>query len=199
MTEPVTVYLVDDDASVADACRFLLEGFGYRVRYWSDGRRFLEEAELDRRGCVILDMRMPGLSGSDLHRELQRRGSTLGVVILTAHGDIGMAVEEMKHGAVDFLQKPVSGSALLEAVRASLERSGELASRHALHQRIESLSERERAVADLVCLGHTNRAIADRLHVAVRTVEVHRASAMRKLGAENTAEMVRILESGREG
>jgi two-component system, LuxR family, response regulator TtrR len=194
MQDHPIVHLVDDDVSVSDACRFLLEGYGFAVTYWSQGERFLAEADPYVEGCLILDMHMPGMSGSRVHARLRERGSTLGVVVLTGHGDVGMAVEEMKHGAVDFLQKPIAGRELISAVRAALARSHERVERRELASRAAALSAREREIAELVAGGLTNREIADRLHLAVRTIEVHRASLMKKLGAERTADLVRLWQ-----
>jgi len=189
MNAPLPVYLVDDDPSVADACRFLLEGLGYRVHCWISGDAFLDQVALHQPGCVILDMRMPGLDGDAVRRELLRREATLGMVMLTAHGDIDMAVEAMKQGVVDFLQKPVNGAALTRAVSAAHADSLERYARHCMKLRVAALSPRECEVVELVSRGLTNRAIADALHLAIRTVEVHRANAMQKLDVGNTAEL----------
>lgn len=194
MQDRPVVYLVDDDASASDACRFLLEGYGYGVASWADGESFLAAADLHAEAALILDMRMPGLEGPQVHARLREAGSTLGVIVLTAHGDVDLAVEEMKRGAVDFLQKPVRGGRLREAVELALARSRELAARHALEQRALSLSEREREVAELLSHGFSNRQIAERLCLAVRTVEVHRAGAIRKLGAESSADLARLWQ-----
>lgn len=192
-TAPV-VYLVDDDPAVGDACSFLLEAANLPVHYWADSRRFLAEAPLHGYGCVILDVRMPGLDGLAVHERLRSADSTLGVVMLTAHGDVAMAVDALKHGAVDFLQKPMSLEELLVALDAAFARSQELLARRALKSRVGALSRREREVAELVSLGLTNREIAERLCLVVRTVEVHRANAMRKLDTDSTADLARLWE-----
>ncbi|WP_018717913.1 response regulator [Arhodomonas aquaeolei] len=193
MPEP-DIHLVDDDASTGDACRFLLEGYGYGVTYWSAGTDFLAGATLEAAGCVILDLRMPRMDGTAVHAALRERRSPLGVVILTAHGDVPTAVEQMKQGAADFLQKPVNGTRLIAAVDTALARSRSAWEVRILAQRATTLSERERHVARLVRDGLTNRAIAERLHVAVRTVEVHRAAAMRKMGAHSSAELAALWQ-----
>lgn len=197
MTEQqAVVHLVDDDASVRDACQFVLEGYGYHVQYWPDGEQFLEAADLHAEGAVILDLRMPGLDGIEVHARLQEHVSTLGVIILSAHGDIDSAVGAMKQGAVDFLQKPISGKELTEAIKHALARSKVLQERRDLRQRTAQLSEREREIAERVVLGRTNREIAAELHLAVRTVEVHRASLMRKLEADSVAQLVWMWQQG---
>ncbi len=193
MSQPL-IHLVDDDPSVRDACRFLLEGYGFDVVYWPDGERFLAEADPHAEGCLILDMRMPGLEGSQIHARLREQQSTLGVIVLTAHGEVDMAVEEMKRGAVDFLQKPVGGRQLIAAIELALARSRQRLELRQAQQRMASLSSREREITQLVASGLTNREIADRLCVAVRTVEVHRANAMRKLEIERSAELVRLWQ-----
>jgi two-component system response regulator TtrR len=198
MSQPL-IHLVDDDPSVRDACRFLLEGYGFDVVYWPDGGSFLADAELHTEGCLILDMRPPGLDGTQVHARLRDRQSTLGVIVLTAHGDVAMAVEEMKHGAVDFLQKPVSGHQLLEAIERGLARSRQQVAQQKLLERVASLSEREREVAELVAQGLTNREMADRLCLAVRTIEVHRANAIRKLDIERSVDLVRLWQQMETG
>lgn len=199
MAKHPAVHVVDDDESVADACRFLLEGYGYPVAYWAAGEAFLTQADLYRHGCVILDVRMPGMTGDAVQRELAKRGSTLGVIMLTAHGDIGMAVDAMKSGAVDFLQKPVAGRELTQAVQAALRRSQALKAQYDLRARLARLSEREKEVAELVSAGLTNREIAAQLHLAVRTIEVHRASAMRKLRVDGTVDLAKLWQLATDG
>lgn len=194
--QPFTVHLVDDDPSVRDACRFMLEGYGCTVRYWPDGEQFLAAAKLHAEGVVILDLRMPGLDGSEVHARLQAQDSTLGVIMLTAHGDVCSAVSAMKQGAVDFLQKPVRGRALVEAISVALERSRERVAQRELQQRMGQLSEREREIAERIVQGQTNREIAAELFLSVRTIEVHRASLMKKLGAESMAQLIGMWQQG---
>lgn len=192
------VHVVDDDPAAGDACRFMLEGYGYDVAYWSEPEAFLAQAQLTGCGVVVLDMRMPGLDGAKVHRILRRRDSSLAVVLLTAHGDVPMAVEAMKHGAVDFLQKPARGADLAAAVEAALEVSRRRRERAELRARLERLSPREREVAEAVARGLTNREIAEELHLAARTVEVHRASAVRKLGAQRGTELAALWQRLRD-
>lgn len=195
--QPIIVHLVDDDASVREACRFVLEGYGYEVTYWPDGQRFLTAADLHTVGAVILDLRMPELDGEAVHARLQAEGSTLEVIMLTAHGDVGSAVSAMKQGAVDFLQKPVSGRALVDAIKVALERSRGRLAQSDLRQRMALLSEREQEVAERIVQGQTNREIAAGLHLSVRTIEVHRANLMKKLGADSMAQLIWMWQQGR--
>lgn len=190
----VPVHLVDDDAGVADACRYLLEGLDYPVTYWSSGEDFLTRAPLDAPAVLLLDMRMPGLDGAAVHAELRRRESCLGVIILTGHGDVDMAVEQMKVGAVDFLQKPVSAAALADALETATRHARGQAAALDLMRRAAALSAREREIADLICRGLTNREIGQSLNIAVRTVEVHRARVVEKLGAANSAELAALWQ-----
>lgn len=163
-----TIHLLDDDTAVTNACAFLLESLGYDVKCWTQGADFLAQASLYQVGVVLLDMRMPVLDGQGVHDALRQCGSTLAVVFLTGHGDVPMAVEQMKRGAVDFLQKPVS----VKPLQAALER----------------------ALASLVAKGFMNREIAEAMNIAVRTVEVHRARVMEKMQAGSLAELIRRFE-----
>ena len=188
------VHLVDDDAGVADACRYLLAELDHAVTYWSSGEAFLAGAKLDEPAIVLLDMRMPGLDGAGVHAELRQREACLGVIILTGHGDIDMAVEQMKVGAIDFLQKPVAAAALAAALETAGQRARQCAADRDLAHRAAALSAREREIADLICRGLTNRDIGTALSIAVRTVEVHRARVVDKLGATNSAELAALWQ-----
>lgn len=186
--DSLPVHLVDDDRTVADACRYLLESLGRMVTYWQSGHDFLQRASISEPAVLILDMKMPDLDGSQVHAALRQREACLGVIILTGHGDVDMAVEQMKIGAIDFLQKPVAAEALADALKAASLRALALYARHTLEQRAAQLTARERDIGSLICQGKTNREIADALRIAVRTVEVHRSKVLDKLGASNTAE-----------
>lgn len=186
--ELLPVHLVDDDPTVADACRYLLESLGRAVTYWPRSRDFLNQASLSEPAVLILDMKMPDLDGSQVHAALRERDTCLGVIILTGHGDVDMAVEQMKVGAIDFLQKPVAAEALAEALKAASLRALALYARQTLEERAAQLTEREQEIGSLICQGKTNRDIADALRISVRTVEVHRSKVLDKLGASNTAE-----------
>ncbi|WP_028118108.1 response regulator transcription factor [Ferrimonas senticii] len=192
MTTMQTVYLVDDDEAVADSLTFLLEGFGYQVQWFADGQLFLQQIDLSQPGCVILDSRMPGLTGQQLQQQLNQSQSPLAVIFLTGHGDVPMAVDALKNGAFDFFQKPVQGQALADALAKGLAHSQQLGQKQAEHHLLDSLTEREREIFRLVVSGQTNKQMADTLFVAVRTIEVHRAKVMKKLGASNIAELLKL-------
>ena len=176
------IHLLDDDIAVTQACAFLLESLGYDVRCWEQGETFLAQACLHQPGVLLLDMRM------------LRRGSTLAVVFLTGHGDVPMAVEQMKRGAVDFLQKPVSAEPLQAALERALEVSAAACSRQEIVNCYQQLTPKERELATLVATGLMNREIADAMNIAVRTVEVHRARVMEKMQAGSLAELVNRLQ-----
>ena len=194
-TEP-TVYVVDDDAAVRDGLALLLETAGLPVRTFDGASAFLADYQPGRTGCLVLDVRMPEMSGPELQVELNRRGSDLPVIFLTAHGDIPTTVQAMKGGALDFLTKPVVGSELLDRVHAALEKSArareQAAMTEALRERIEALTRREREIMALVAAGHANKEIARTLGISHRTVEVHRARVMQKTGVTNLVELSRL-------
>ena len=203
MTNERTLFIVDDDPAVRAGLKALLTAKGYAVETFESAEAFLA-AKPAAAGCLLVDVRMPGMSGLDLQRELKRRGSALAVVVITGHGDVPLAVAALKAGAVDFLEKPFDRDALLAAVEEGIRRSavaqGGGLDRNAAAARVAGLTPREREVMDLVVQGLPNKVIADRLKVAVRTVEVHRARVMEKSGARNLSELVRIaiaLEQGR--
>jgi len=188
------IHLLDDDPAVTRACAFLLESLGYEAVCWVEGERFLAQADLYQVGVVLLDMRMPVLDGQAVHEALRQRGSTLAVVFLTGHGDVPMAVEEMKRGAVDFLQKPVSLKPLQAALEHGLTVSGERFAQKKVVDCYQQLTPKERELALLVMKGLMNREIAQAMSIAVRTVEVHRARVMEKMQAGSLAELVSKLQ-----
>ncbi|OKB67086.1 DNA-binding response regulator [Serratia marcescens] len=189
------IHLVDDDVAVTDACHFLLTSLGYAARCWNDSVDFLAQAELFQPGVVLLDMRMPKLDGHQTYGELRRRGSTLAVVFLSGHGDVPMAVEQMKYGAVDFLQKPIAAEPLVAALERAQSISTEAWHRHETFGRYRTLTPKEREIAHLVVRGMMNREMAERLNIALRTVEVHRAKVMEKMQAASLAELVIQLQA----
>lgn len=188
------IHLLDDDVAVTQACAFLLESLGYDVRCWDQGETFLTQADLHQEGVLLLDMRMPVLDGHGVHEALRQCESTLAVVFLTGHGDVPMAVEQMKRGAVDFLQKPVSAEPLQSALERALRVSAAAFSRHEIVVCYQQLTPKERELANLVATGLMNREIADAMNIAVRTVEVHRARVMEKMQAGSLAELVNRLQ-----
>jgi FixJ family two-component response regulator len=190
------VFVVDDQQAVRDSLRWLLESIGIPVRDYPTAEAFLRDYEPAQPGCLILDVRMPGMSGLDLQEELARRGIELPTIVITAHAEVPMAVRAVKAGAVDFIQKPFSHELLLDRVKQALELDAqEREIRHRrdeARRRLAALTPREREVIVMVAEGRANKAIAAALGVAIKTVEVHRGRAMEKMQAENLAELIRI-------
>lgn len=194
MSATPTVYLVDDDAAVRDALSMLLEVSGFRVETYAGGEQFLAVCtEVRHPGCLILDVRMPGMSGPALHQELIRRGIRLPVIFLTAHGDIPTSVAAIKAGAMDFLTKPVEGGLLVDRVKSAVKADGRQQAHHdevqALKSRYATLTDRERDVLALVVAGHSSKEIARRLDISHRTVETHRTHIMQKMSARSAIDL----------
>ena len=194
----VLIRIVDDDESLRHALRFMLETEGWRVADYGLAMDFLRADAPSVPGCVLLDVRMPGLTGIEAQSLMNDRGMTLPIIFLTGHGDVDMAVMALHEGAVDFIQKPVDNERLLAVIASSayesMVSSGGLPDRDTVQKRLESLTNRERDIAELV-EGLTNRLIAERLSIAVRTVEVHRASMLRKLGVKTSDEVAEMLRN----
>jgi FixJ family two-component response regulator len=194
-----TVFLIDDDPSVRRALARLIKSAGYQVQTFVSAREFLDSMP-DPTGpaCLVLDVRMPGLSGLDLQRALQAANATLPIIFITGHGDIPMSVKAMKDGAVDFLPKPVKDKDLLRAIELALARSvRERAARDELEEiqsRVETLTAREREVMNLVVKGLLNKQVAFELGTVEKTVKVHRARVMDKMKVESLADLVRLAE-----
>jgi RNA polymerase sigma factor (sigma-70 family) len=197
MTDPVQrVYVVDDDEPMRDSLQWLLESNGHAVEAYASAEAFLEAWREDMRGCLVLDVRMPGMSGLELHEHLADRRSTLPVVFVTGHGDVPMAVAALKKGAVDFIEKPFNDKEMLRLVARCLEleraRRAARAREDDARRCIGALTEREREVMRLVVAGKLNKQIADELGISIKTVEVHRARVMEKMQARSLAELVRM-------
>jgi two-component system, LuxR family, response regulator FixJ len=194
---PPTVYVVDDDESVRGSLRFLLRSAGLESRAFGSAQEFLAVNDPAQPGCLVLDVRMPGMSGLELQQELNLRGAILPVIFITGHGDIPMAVEAMQHGAHDFLQKPFRDEDLIERVQRALAKDAKaragLEEHKAIRARLESLTPREREVLALMARGKPNKIMAHELGVSQRTVEIHRARVMEKSGASSLAELVRMV------
>ena len=196
MTDNLTVFIVDDDPSVRDALGLLLGVHDYRLAVFADADSFLEALKPHWRGCLLLDIRMPGMDGLALQKKLLELGCDLPVVIMTGHGDVDSAREAFRALAVDFLEKPLDGARLLAAIAEAFERQRQAAdaaaSRSQIQRRLDGLTPREREVMARVVAGRHNREIAVELAISPRTVEVHKARMMDKLGVGSVAELVRL-------
>lgn len=197
MSEPTpTIYVVDDDEAMRDSLTWLLEGEGYRVACFDSAAAFLKARRDDLRGCLVLDVRMPDMSGLELHERLDALGSALPIIFVTGHGDVPMAVGALQRGACDFIEKPFHDEDLLVRIRRALELEAELAARRrqddAIVHRIGLLTQREREVMALVVAGKLNKQIADQLNISMKTVEAHRARVMEKMGVRTLAELVKV-------
>jgi two-component system response regulator FixJ len=196
MAEAPLVHVVDDDAAVRDSLRLLLESAGLPVQTYDSAAAFLTAAQSLGVGCVLTDVRMPELDGLELQRRLAQLGVRMPVIVMTGHGDVPIAVEALKAGAADFLEKPFDDAQLLEAVSSALaasRRAGDEAAAIAeIITRLASLTPREREVMDRLVAGQPNKTIAYDLGSSPRTVEVHRARVMEKMGARSLPELVRM-------
>ena len=191
-----TVFIIDDDASVRDALGLMLGLRGFRCTVFADAAGFLAAWRADWHGCLIIDIRMKGMDGLSLQRELQSRGCAIPVVIITGHGDIGTAREAFRAAAIDFLEKPLDEARLIQAINEAFGRQSATL-RNQLQQdgfvrRLNELTPREREVMELVIAGRHNREIAGTLGISARTVEVHKARMMAKLGTGSIPQLVRI-------
>lgn len=191
-----TVHIIDDDQAVRDSLAFLLQTSRIAVAVHESGLEFLSRLTADDHGCIITDIRMPDINGIDLLRRVQDLKVQMPVIVITGHGDVPLAVEAMKLGAFEFLEKPFDEDAMLAAVRLALDRSKQIekasADRTELEKRLESLSNREREVLDGLIAGHANKVIASDLSISPRTVEIYRANVMTKMQASSLSELVRM-------
>jgi two-component system, LuxR family, response regulator FixJ len=192
-----TVFIVDDDEAVRDSLGLLLRSVGFRARCYAGAKDFLKAFDPRDYGCLVLDIRMPGMTGLELQKHLAEIGCNIPIVFITGHGDIPMAVEAVRQGAVDFLQKPFQDQELVDRINdamklAAEQREGEL-ERLEILDRIESLTAREKQVMGQVVLGKANKVIAGDLGVSQRTVEIHRARVMEKMQANSLAHLVRMV------
>jgi FixJ family two-component response regulator len=198
MSGPLLIHVVDDDKSLRTALLRLLGEAGYEVEGYGSAGEFLLQEPPDRPGCLLLDIRMPGPSGLDLQKALQRRCEWLPIVFLTGHGGVADGVEAMRAGAVDFLIKPVERATLFQAIERALARDATARAVRAqalqLRARFDSLTPREQAVLDLLVTGKSNKQIADMLGIAERTAKLHRAQLRSKLGAASAAELGVLAE-----
>ena len=194
--DKATVFVVDDDEAVRSSLRLLLKSKGIAAVTHASAREFLANYDPEQPGCIILDVRMPGMSGLELQDELNRRGAIIPVIFITGHGDVPMAVEAMQHGAVDFLQKPFSDQDLTDriqrALAADVRNRALLTEKDQIRARLSALTRREIQVLRLVTLGKSNKVVAAELGVSQRTVEIHRAHLMEKMEATSLAHLVRM-------
>jgi len=190
------VFIVDDDAGIRDSIRMLSEAAGLKTRTFHSAEAFLADPSA-KRGCLIADVRMPGMSGLELQEEIGRRHPQLPVIVITGHADIPLAVHAMKAGAVDFLEKPFDSARLMESVRRALELGSKTRSRkeetHIARRLLDHLSQRERTVLDRLVQGQPNKIVAYELGISPRTVEIHRAHIMLKMDASSLADLVRTV------
>ena len=191
------VYVLDDDAVVRRSLVFLFDSAGWQVRPFDSAQAFLDGYDGHQPGCIILDVRMPMMSGLELQQELNARKVALPIIFLTGHGDVGMAVHAMKAGAYDFLEKPYREQTLLDltkkAVRCCVERCSERARQGMIESALDALTARERQVVERVAAGKSSKVIARELEISDKTVQVHRQNAMEKLGVRSAADLARLV------
>jgi len=197
-----TIYIVDDDAAICAGLCDLLESAGLKTQHFSSAEGFLESWEPEMIGCLVLDVRLPGMSGMQLQSKLLESNIALPVIIMTAHGDVPMVKKALKSGAVEFLIKPFQDSELLQAVHQAFaldraRRQSDLVV-NAIQSRADALTERERQVMEFVTAGLTNKEIAERLFLSVVTVKLHRGQVMRKMQADSLADLVKMAEKLKE-
>ncbi len=189
-----SVFIVDDDEKVRDCLSDLFSSVKIPVRFFSSGRDFIDAYRKDQPGCIIAEMRLPGMSGFDLQQEMMARAFDIPVIFLTDHGDVDTSVRAMKAGAHDFIQKPFNGQLLLEAVEKAIARSIENSKTNAKYletkKRLNGLSKREREVLDLIIAGEPNKKMAARLGISIKTVEFHRSNIMKKVKATSLAQLI---------
>ena len=191
-----TVFVVDDEPDVRAALRLLIKSVGYSVECFESADLFFDQFEPERKGCLILDVRMPGMSGMDLQEKLASMETLLPVIMISGHGEIPMAVKAVQNGAIDFLQKPFSDQQLLDRISQAMEINSKRHDVHDVRQdaqtKYDSLTPRENEIFSEVVTGKLNKVIAYELNISTRTVEIHRAKAMEKMGAKNLSELINL-------
>ena len=194
--EEAYVFIVDDDASVRDSLRWLIESVQLKVLSFNSAQEFLDGYKNQQTGCVVLDVRMPGISGLDLQEELRQQGFVLPVIIITGHADVPMAVRAFKSGAYDFIEKPFNDQHLIDRIQQAIEKSRSqkvsIQRQQEAANRLKKLSSREKQVLDCIVAGSSNKTMARELEISVKTIETHRANLMSKMKAGSISELVRI-------
>ncbi len=194
-----TVYVVEDDEAVRDSLELLLKSDGKQVKPYPSATDFLGDYSEEMAGCIVLDIRMPGMDGMELQKKLNARHCLLPIIFVTGHGDVPLAVDAMKEGAVDFIQKPYREEALLEKIDAALEQDREqrktLSERQEIVRKIRTLTPRETEIMERMIGGQANKVIAIELDISQRTVEIHRSRVMHKMGTHSLAHLVRMVLS----
>ena len=191
-----TVFIVDDEPELRTVMDRLMASVGLRAEAYADGQSFLDAFDPESPGCLVLDVRMPGMSGLELHRRLLERGCLLPTIFLTSHGDVPMTVKAMQAGAIDFLEKPPGNQLLIDRVQSAIRQDAEEREKHGreaeIRRRFDGLTPREREVMELVVAGHSNKEVSARLHLAQSTVELYRGQVMSKMQAQNLPGLVRM-------
>lgn len=196
-----TIFVVDDDEALRKSIGYLVESIGLNSASFASAQDFLDKASPDTPGCVLLDVRMPGMSGLDLLEQLAERGFIAPVIVITGHADVPMAVRALKAGAMEFIEKPFNDQTLLDTVQRAIEADDEkrrlLGDRRKILERLETLTPREREVMELVVSGNANKEAAARLGLSEKTIEVHRSRVMKKMRATNAADLIRMVLEAR--
>ena len=200
------VYIVDDDEAVRDSLRWLLEGNGFSVKVFSNAEELLDFSKKQSHGivgCLILDVRMPGITGVELHDVLLKEGIDIPVIFITGHGSVSLAVKSMKKGAIDFLEKPFSDEEICKLVHSSLRKARDVSDKREVNLKAQELlaklTPRENQVLERITAGRLNKQIADDLNISIKTVEAHRANIMTKVEARTVAELIKIALTANEG
>ncbi len=195
------VYVVEDDEAVRDSLEMMLVSMEHKVETFPTANEFLEQYDESMAGCIVLDIRMPGMDGMELQKALNGKNSILPIIFVTGHGDVPMAVEAMQQGAIDFIQKPYREQELLEKIKAALELDAEqrasLIEKKEIQSKLEELTPRENEIMDMMIDGNANKVIAIDLDISQRTVEIHRSRVMHKMGTHSLAHLVRMIMSVR--
>lgn len=187
-----TVFIIDDDINVCNALTWLFQSVLFNVEAYANAQLFLDNYQQENHGCIIMDVRLPGMCGLELLEQLKAQKSTIPVIIITGYGDIPMAVRAMKAGAVDFILKPFNEQGLLETVQKCISKITNSNSLELIQERIDNLSERERQIINLILDGKLNKQIASELSISISTVEAHRANIMHKMQAKNIAQLIKM-------